>query len=213
MGDGNKVEFLVAVCALIASAMAVFMAWDQSRVMRAQQHGAVFPVLQVDGYATNTEMTSALGIRVRNSGVGPALIESVTLSIDGDATNGFGDFPDRLPAGYELSWTRITGRALAPNETVDPVHIAWEQSSDSRQTLQMMSQEAERWALEICYCSVFGRCWQTRSLGQSRAERVERCERQESDIFEALGNRDLPIASPSDQAIQTDTNIEREPSE
>jgi len=163
VGDGNKVEFLVAVCALIASAMAVFMAWDQSRVMRAQQHGAVFP--------------------------------------------------DRLPAGYELSWTRITGRALAPNETVDPVHIAWEQSSDSRQTLQMVSQEAERWALEICYCSVFGRCWQTRSLGQSRAERVERCERQESDIFEALGNRDLPIASPSHQAIQTDTNIEREPSE
>ena len=35
MGNGNKVEFLVAICALIASAMAVFMAWDQGRVMRA----------------------------------------------------------------------------------------------------------------------------------------------------------------------------------
>ena len=63
MGNGNKVEFLVAICALIASSMAVYMAWDQGRVMRAQQHGAVFPVLQVDF----SEAEPGLGFQQRQS--------------------------------------------------------------------------------------------------------------------------------------------------
>ena len=41
MGTGNKVEMLIAICAVLTSAIAVFIAWDQGRVMRAQQHGAV----------------------------------------------------------------------------------------------------------------------------------------------------------------------------
>ena len=65
MGDGNKVEFLVAICALITSIMAVYMAWDQGRVMRAQQHGMVYPVLQVEGSSTNTSSYSSIGITVK----------------------------------------------------------------------------------------------------------------------------------------------------
>ena len=82
MGDGNKVEFLVAVCALITSIMADYMAWDQGRVMRAQQHGAVFPVLQVDGFAEDDGRSTSIGINVRNSGVGPALVESVEFFVN-----------------------------------------------------------------------------------------------------------------------------------
>ena len=48
MGTGNKVEMLIAICAVLTSAIAVFIAWDQGRVMRAQQHGAVYPVIQID---------------------------------------------------------------------------------------------------------------------------------------------------------------------
>lgn len=35
MGTGNKVEMLIAICAVLTSAIAVFIAWDQGRVMRA----------------------------------------------------------------------------------------------------------------------------------------------------------------------------------
>ena len=33
MGTGNKVEMVIAVCAVVTSALAVFIAWDQGRVM------------------------------------------------------------------------------------------------------------------------------------------------------------------------------------
>lgn len=196
MGDGNKVEFLIAVCALITSAMAVFMAWDQGRVMRAQQHGAVFPVLQIDGYATNDASASAVGIKIRNSGVGPALIESVTL-IDDTRSTGLETYIETLPAGYELSWSSITGRALAPGETVTPIEILWPRDSFDPDTVRRVATDAQRWRLEICYCSVFQRCWQTKEIGRSRAESVKRCERGETDIFEQLGERNLATLPPS----------------
>lgn len=193
MGNGNKVEMLIAVCAVVTSMIAIFVAWDQGRVMRAQQHGAVYPVLQVDGYGRNTATHTAVGIDIRNSGVGPALIESVTLSVgDGDA-EGMLDYLQTLPAGYELSWSGLTGRALAPGETVTPIDLRW--ATDTFDVMQMarVSEDSQNWSLEICYCSVFGRCWQTRQIGRSRATLVDACPRGEIDIFEQLGAQNVPL--------------------
>ncbi|MEL6781322.1 MAG: hypothetical protein AAFO51_03030, partial [Pseudomonadota bacterium] len=164
MGDGNKVEFLVAVCALLTSVAAVYMAWDQGRVLRAQQHGSVYPVLQVDGYAMNDGTIASLGITVRNSGVGPALIESVALQIDGEDEEGFGDYLETLSPGFELSWSAITGRALAAGEAVTPIDIRWPVDAFSQETLRAVATDAQGWALKICYCSVFDRYWPIASV-------------------------------------------------
>ncbi len=84
MGSGNKAEMLIAVCAVITSAIAVFIAWDQGRVMRAQQHGAVYPVVQVEGFVSSDQDFASMGIRLSNSGVGPALIERVSVLKGGE---------------------------------------------------------------------------------------------------------------------------------
>lgn len=187
MGNGNKVEFLVAVCALIASAMAVFMAWDQGRVMRAQQHGAVYPVLQVDGYVSNRPEETAVGINIRNSGVGPALIESVELFVNGEKSASFGDELNSLPRGFDMSWSAIVGRALAPGETVTPIDMIWPKGVLGTEDVNKISTDAQTWELEICYCSVFARCWKTKQIGRSRAIPVKSCVAQEEDLFEQLG--------------------------
>ena len=191
MGNGNKVEFLVAVCALIASAMAVFMAWDKGRVMRAQQHGEVYPVLQVDGYVSNRPNSTAVGINIRNSGVGPALIESADLLINGQKTNAFSDELASLPDGFEMSWSAIVGRALAPGETVTPIDMVWPKGVLDTEDVNNISIDAQTWALEICYCSVFERCWKTERIGRSRATPVDKCIPQEEDLFEQLGLENL----------------------
>jgi hypothetical protein len=187
MGDGNKVEFLVAICALITSAMAVYMAWDQGSVMRAQQHGAVFPVLQVDGFADTDGRRTSLGINVRNSGVGPALIESVEFFVDDQKTERFDAYLDALPAGYDVSYQAISGRAMAPGEMVTAISMSWPNNAFDRGTIAQVQSDSEAWSLQICYCSVFKRCWKTTEIGQSRAQPTSRCERIEGDIFEALG--------------------------
>lgn len=203
MGNGNKVEFLVAICALIASSMAVYMAWDQGRVMRAQQHGAVFPVLQVDGFLNNDATSSAVGITIRNSGVGPAQIESVSLWIGDKQADGFIEPLGNIPDGYQLDWSGIVGRSLAPGDTVTPVKLVWPLGELETADIRRISADTRTWKLEICYCSVFQRCWQTSQIGRSRATPVEACERQERDIFEELGLQNLssnPDIIPAQEA-------------
>lgn len=186
MGDGNKVEFLVAICALIASAMAVYIAWDQGRVMRAQQHGAVFPVLQVDGFVSSTPEIVSMGMRVSNSGVGPALIERVDLLFDGAPVDGFADQRARLPEGYDLSWSGLTGRALAPGEDILPVNIQWQRDAISEAAFAETTAEWGRFEVRICYCSVFDRCWRSNGLGTSRATKIKKCDASDTDVFESL---------------------------
>ena len=197
MGTGNKVEFLVAICALLTSAMAVFMAWDQGSVMRAQQHGAVYPVLQVDGFVDEGRTHTSIGINVGNSGVGPALIESVEFFVNDERTERFDEYLDSLPRGFNLSYAAVSGRALAPGETVTAICIQWPRNSFDRSTISRIQTDSDNWSLEICYCSVFNRCWKTTRIGQSRAEPTKSCTRREGDIFETLGEpRFAPSAAP-----------------
>ena len=191
MGDGNKVEFLVAICALITSVVAIWVAWDQSRVMRAQQHGMVYPVLQVDGFGNNRDGIIEIGLNVTNSGVGPALIESVSFHMESDEFDSLSDFISTLPEEREVLWSGISGRAMAPGGSVRPLYVFWPANGDGSNFLGQVAQESEKWKLEICYCSVFNRCWKTLDIGRSRAEPVDRCERSETDIFEQLGIEDL----------------------
>lgn len=193
MGTGNRIEMMIAVCALVSSMMAVYIAWDQGRVMRAQQHGEVFPVIQIDGFATNNTERSALGLRVSNSGVGPALIESVVLEVEGEPVESLDQQLATLPDGYDLSWASLTGRALAPGAQTTPVEIAWRRNDiEPEEIASFAANSTANWRLRICYCSVFNRCWRTNSLGTARADRVATCEQHETDIFADLGNRPPP---------------------
>lgn len=202
MGKGNKVEFLVAMCALITSVIAVYVAWDQGRVMRAQQHGSVYPVLQIEGYFNTNNDNVVLGIRLINSGVGPALIESVRLYAGPEAEEitdmmaGFSDFP----TSNDISWTGLAGRAIAPGESVVPVEVRWPRTEVNRNAAMTAAASAGEWRLEICYCSVFGRCWETREIGVARADRVASCTPEDSDVFSRFGEQ--VMASSSANPVQ-----------
>jgi hypothetical protein len=193
MGNGNKAEMLIAVCAVLTSAIAVFIAWDQGRVMRAQQHGAVYPVVQVDGFVSTGANTASMGIRLSNSGVGPALIERVSMLKDGEPITSLAPYVDRFPPGFEQSWTSLIGRAVAPGSDVVPLRVDWPRDAVSGEQLNTAAMEWGQLDAEICYCSVFERCWVTRGLGMgrsmTRANPVDHCERSEVDLFEAVGNR------------------------
>ncbi|MDX1293116.1 MAG: hypothetical protein R3265_09910 [Hyphomonas sp.] len=200
MGTGNKVEMLIAICAVLTSAIAVFIAWDQGRVMRAQQHGAVYPVMQIDGFVSKSADTASMGIHVSNSGVGPALIEQVRMLRNDEPIASLTPYVDRMPSGYDLSWTSLVGRAVAPGSKVAPLRVDWLRDEISDEQLDAVAKEWSQLDAEICYCSVFERCWVTRGLGMGRtmgrAERVKSCERSEVDLFEAVAN--APRASDTE---------------
>ena len=180
-------QTLTGIGAMLVGIAALYVAWDQGRVMRDQQHGSVFPVLQVDGFVSTTPEEASLGIRIANNGVGPALVESVTLYRNGVAVDSMEAYGEQLPDGYDLSWAVLTGRALAPDQLVTPIRIRWDRADITPVDLQAAARAWDEWELQVCYCSVFGRCWQTSPVGGARAERVAMCQRGESDVFENLG--------------------------
>lgn len=203
-------QVLTAVGAMVVGLAALFVAYDQARVMRAQQHAAVYPVLQVDGFQSSTPAHASLGIRVRNTGVGPALIESVTLYEDGVERADLSTYLDQLPAGYDTSWAALTGRSMAAGEEVTPIELVWARGDIALGDLINASQAWDHWEMEICYCSVFERCWRTSPVGGARAERVNQCRRDDSDPFATLGAS--AIDDPQ-AGTNTPTDTESEPVE
>ncbi|MEO0883170.1 MAG: hypothetical protein AAFY34_10595 [Pseudomonadota bacterium] len=187
MGNDNKVEMFIALCALVSSMVAVFIAWDQGRVMRAQQHADVLPVLQIDGIISNESYGSELGLRITNTGVGPARIYSVDLTIDGERVDSLVPIIEGLPFTRNVSWRNVAGRSLAPSADIVPVSIKWKTGEIDQGELLAFGQTSETWIIQICYCSVFDRCWKTRRLGSSFADRVDSCDLSETDIFTELG--------------------------
>lgn len=208
MGEGNKVEFLVAICALVTSMVAVFIGWDQGRVMRAQQHGAVYPVLQLEGFVSTQNEQRQLGIRIANNGVGPALVEGVRLRSIGDGSEieTLRPFIAGLPQGADISWAGLAGRAIAPGERLSPITVAWPQDSVTDSDIGRAVAITADWQLEVCYCSVFQRCWITSEIGVARSERVDACFSTETDVFTAFGESVMmPPPEPATDAIEDET--------
>ena len=198
----NNHQTLTGLGAMLVGIAALFVAWDQGRVMRAQQHGAVYPVLQVDGFVSTLPESASLGIHIANNGVGPALIQSVTLYRDGEPQDGLDAYRETLPPGYDLSWSGLTGRALAPGETVTPIRFGWPREDINADQLYAASTAWGRWDLRVCYCSVFGRCWESSPTGGALAERVRQCAPADVDVFERLGESAPaePVTEPRETA-------------
>lgn len=186
---------ITSFAAILISAIALFVAWDQSRVMRAQQHGAVVPVLQVDGFIQSRIDRRDLGLRIVNNGVGPAMIQSVSLLRDGVGVADFDPLVVHMPDGFDRSWSSVNGRALAPGGQVEPAVFTWTRGELTEAELSALLQEWANWTVEVCYCSVFDRCWATTSDNEMRLP-VQACEMPEIDVFQLIGNSDRDEAFP-----------------
>ena len=161
--------------------------------MRAQQHGEVFPILQVDGFISNEDDQTAIGLRVKNSGVGPALIRSVELDSDGLTVTDLNEEFAGLPPTSDISWTGLKDRALAPGDEITAVQLRWGPGEISREAMFATMKRTERWSLSLCYCSVFDRCWRTLGIGTAGAERVDTCPTGTTDVFANLGMRPVQV--------------------
>jgi hypothetical protein len=180
-------QIVTALAAMAVSVIALFVAWDQSRVMRAQQHGAVIPALQIDGFVSGDGDRLSVGVNIFNNGVGPAFIESVEAYRDGVRHDNLNDLLTGL--GIETldrSWTSMLGRVMAPGQTVQAARFQVPMDSVDSAAIANISREVSRWETRICYCSVFERCWSATS-NNARPSRVAQCEPGTTDVFGELG--------------------------
>jgi hypothetical protein len=156
---------------------------EQTRLMQQQARAGVWPYLSI-GYALVADGDKrGYTWRIDNDGVGPARIESVTLTLDGKPLEHwkdvfralYGDVP--VPATY----SQIYGKVLPPSTnretTIEAVHL-----SDPEQAKTFFEAQS-RFEMSICYCSVYDDCWIARRQS-SVQEPVERCDTTGTKQFE-----------------------------
>ncbi len=163
---------IVTLSAILVSVCALAVSVYQSKIMRETQRASVWPFVEV--LPSNSPQGAWLG--VTNKGVGPALIKTVHVEVDGKTYQRWGEiFDDLIPAdSLNYVWSSITGRVLAPNEEVRAIQM---NPQDGRRIGRVMQQLK----FEVCYCSVYGECWVT-NLGRE-TESIDACAANPSQSF------------------------------
>jgi hypothetical protein len=166
-------ESIIAIGALVTSSAAVYIAYDQAGVMHTEQRASVLPALQIDKFDLDEGSTINVGFNVENAGVGPAFIQSATLTNKGEPVEGqehlTSDLPNPrgTPDGLAVIIEPMTGRVIAPGVMKQAMLLRW--ASDSLEPIQRSSiyTKTDGLALEICFCDTLKNCWVAKS--ESRA--------------------------------------------
>jgi hypothetical protein len=152
-----RLDFVIAIAALLVSAASAFALIYQTRVIGQQYAATIWPYLSVN----STYSPNGVVIKVENDGLGPALIESAQLLIDAKPAPSWGTYvhdlestPALLKHHRSISASSF-GRAttIRPGDTNLLFGIAYKTPIDPR------ALTAHTIGVRLCYCSINDSCW------------------------------------------------------
>lgn len=179
-----SVQDVASYAAVIVACVALYVGWDQSRIYRAQQHADVFPVVQLTSQYVTQKTERGDSIRVlqlsaSNQGVGPAFIEHGDWNLKDENINHASEikalFPEGLVAIDEYQG-QIDSYLLGAGEENIIWQVSWPNNSEMQSKLQEFMDSFWVMDFEVCYCSLYERCWISRYNATSpRPKPVESC--------------------------------------
>lgn len=154
------IAFSVALISLCALAVSIF----QAKVMREQQHlmmeqtkAAVWPHLEILIGSSPAPKGLLHNISINNKGVGPAIIERVSIELEGKPQKSWKkifEFVTQEKRPFKHGFAKVNDRVLTPNEEV----LALVASNDSVLSKKLY-EFGSKIKIRICYRSVFGDYW------------------------------------------------------
>ena len=180
MKDRALIRFdsVVAVCALLASAIAAGAMVFQTHVIEQQFAAAVWPYLS---FETDNEL-NAITIKLDNDGAGPALIRSAQLWIDGEPVSGWGKayMIARAAKGDRHGTIKFTAESVDATTTLRPGDSRTLLSLGSSNPAIVRAARSHHLTIALCYCSINGSCWTTKGAIGSESSQpphlVSQCE-------------------------------------
>ena len=158
-GLGIIIASLIGLLALLVSGYTAY-------IQRQQVRAEVWPYLLVGSYLPG----QAIG--VHNKGVGPAIVRSVQVWVDGKSQRSWEGVLGALGLPADgLTVSTIHGTVISPGERVLAVSFA-----DKGRYERFLGVARSRVNLEICYCSSLGDCWlDSDRRGKSGTQPVGQC--------------------------------------
>src|SRR5690242_7614054 len=182
---GSVVALATSFFALSLSAYQARLMNEQTRLMQNQSRASVWPYVAI-GYSINDEGESrGYTWQISNDGVGPARIESVTMTLDGKPVRHWRELFRALfgDADVPATYSQVYGRVLPPSTnretTIDALHLL-----DMAQAKAFYAAQ-DRIEMTICYCSVYDDCWVAHRQNPS-VQPVARCDRPSEPFEEKL---------------------------
>jgi hypothetical protein len=160
--------------AIIFSVLAVIVSFYQARIAEKQAHASVWPYLSIGYNLYDGGPSPGFAFTVDNPGLGPAVIESVVVLLDGVPRKGWSEVTAALgikpPFLHTVS--SVHGHVLPPSvnreTTIEAIHIS------SIPEAKVLYRANDRITISICYCSVYDECW-IAQFRKTHPERVSGC--------------------------------------
>lgn len=168
MKDLLRFDTVVAICALLMSTITAGAMVYQTRVLQDQFSATVWPYLGVNEYYGERN----LELHVANEGVGPALIRSAQLMVDGKPQPGWTASFFKTVFGSNL----LLGKGPLQDESIDASTAI--RSGDALTLLKVgnlrpgivIASLKHDVTLRFCYCSINERCWKL--IASSRSQQA-----------------------------------------
>jgi hypothetical protein len=174
-------DVIISICALITSAMSMYVAYNNDQSLERLVHANSWPFLQLSSGNTGADnVSNVISFNVKNAGTGPARIYSYEFLVDGqpvDSRNLFVNMAQACCAEpYRTTVAGLTGNEslatfgavltapvapgiLAANDQVDS--LAWPRTDHNQSLWTAIDQARQQGRISVraCYCSVFDECW------------------------------------------------------
>jgi hypothetical protein len=151
-------ETFIALTALVVSVSAVAVGIYEAALQRRHDRAEVWPHLELSTFTT----PNGASLSVENTGIGPALIKSVVVTVDGKRAHNWTDVLTTLlghaPA-TGVSNSTIAESALRPGDKVMMVGVPNVNMPPS------FWSAVRRVGITVCYSSVFEEHWIMRDSG------------------------------------------------
>jgi hypothetical protein len=183
--DRHWADFAIPGAALLISLISIAIALHHGKVMESlvqqnerlvQANSLPYVELAFGNFGTDVQPRS--GLMAVNSGVGPAEVRSVSVSVDGRPVSDFNELLEACCGGKadaRIASSTLLNRMIQAGQSLEYV-IAFGPAVESPPGKALIQASAtDRIVTSICYCSVFEECWVNSSSRDSRPRRVAAC--------------------------------------
>lgn len=154
---GTDWDRITAISAVFIGLVAVAVSAYTAILQRDQTRAQVWPRLLMYN-------AGALGeFRIANKGIGPAVIRSVRVEVDGKPARDWSQVLARLQLqDPDQVYSSLSGLALSAGED-----LAYLKPSSPERFAQIREHAGKRLRIKVCYCSALNECWTTQTYGTS----------------------------------------------
>lgn len=161
---------ITALAAGLVSVSALSVSIYEAYLQRQEQRVSVWPIIEF----WSSYSDEGFAVRLANKGIGPGEIKNVRVTYRGQPQQSWRAVFEPVlgdQAGH-FSHSMVIGNVTAPGDIVTMLQYSPDVSAAARAASKDI-------AMSICYCSVFGDCWQHTQpdilLGRGTRETVEEC--------------------------------------